>query len=241
MSNLHVDPITTQMAKEYANNEAEIYGFKIGGPEWKKAFKDHISFAVGTMTVGRNPLKKNPSHKYKIKTELYPDIFGAEGFAGQAAKNYKTESKTPGTTLDAIQNRILSAVINLTKLFENGILGTRNTTVGKRQGPIPNADMSEMQLPAHEGEPKEEYEAKVRDVVFNWYVRDLVTDAVLESLIPFFKLSKSDVDEIMGAINIEEADLKELMGPGRPEFVKRLRAQIKHKMEQISYKKMVIG
>lgn len=236
MQKIHLDKYTKEQAIEYADLEGEMNGFDRNDSRWKKAFKEYITHAVGTMSVGRNPR----SHRYKTITELYPEMFGKNGFAGQVAE------KMSGTSLEqkfkGAQFRILSSVMNLVKMYEAGILNIKNTTVGDDQGKISNDKMSELQFPnKEEFGSKDEYETALRDVVFNWFLRDLITDCVLESLNIFVRLTAKDVEEIMGAINIEQASLKELVGQGRVEFIKRLRAQVLPRIQQINYKKLVLG
>ena len=242
MSKYRLDPITKEMAEDYANEEARINGWKIGSNPWKNAFKSYVSDAMATMSVGRNP--RGPgSHLYKVKTELYPDVFGKEGFAGKVAKDFITESKSDkGVPLESMQNKILSSVSNLVRMYENGILGIRNTTVGNKQGKIPNNQMSEMQLPnKEEFSTATEFEAAVRDVILNWFVRDLITDAVLESLIPFFKLSEQDIKSILSELDLDKVPVKDLLKGGREELIKALRAKVKTKMDQVNYRKLVLS
>lgn len=240
MSEYRIDPITKEMATDYANEEAKIYNFKIGSTEWKKAFKEFVNDAIGTMSVGRNPQSRS-SHTYKVKTEFYPDIFGAQGFAGRIAKNFYTESGQKGVPLESIQNRILSATNNLVRMFENGVMGTRNTTKGRTQGKIKNENMSELQFPNREEfSNQDEFDAAVKDVVYNWLVRDIINDAVLESLIPFFNMSADDVDDIMAASNLDQADIADAMKNGSDRLIKTLRSKVKPKISNVVYKKLVL-
>lgn len=235
---VEVDKYTKEQATEYANTEAEVRGFPVGSARWKDAFKDYLSFAVTTMSVGRNPR----GAKYKVYTSLYPDIFGANGFAGKVEKNYRDQSGARGIPLNEVQNRVMSAVMNLAKLFENGILGTKNTTSGNRQGKIDNNQISELQLPTKEqGESDEAYEAKVEDVIRRWLTRDLITNAILESLAPFFSMTKADVDAVMDAIEAGNATLQDIHQGKRETFVKRLRAVVSPATARINYKKLIIG
>jgi hypothetical protein len=231
-----LDKYTKEQAKEFADNEAQIQGFDIGSPHWKKAFEDYCKFATSTMSVGRNP-----RGKIENVEKLYPEVFSADGFAGKVARNYKSQVGQE-VDLKAIQNRIMSSVSNLVKLFENGVMGTKNTTKGAKQGHIDNSDISELQLPSRlPNESDDEYEAKTKDVIRHWLIRDLITNSVLESLTPFFELTKKDVDDIMGLIQAEEATIEEIQKGKRSEFVKRLSAVIGPKIKQVSYRKLILG
>ena len=85
---IRLDKYTEEQAKTHADIEAEINGFKIGSDRWQKEVAKYLGFAHSTMSVGRNPFTPGGGHKYKIKTEIYPDIFGENGFAGKTAKTY---------------------------------------------------------------------------------------------------------------------------------------------------------
>jgi hypothetical protein len=237
-----IDKFTKAQAIEYANNEAELHGFKLSSDRWKKAFKHYLSFAIGTMSVGRNPRE---GHRYKALLEVYPEIFGPKGFSARMAAGYTDQQGRKGSDefqIKAINDRIMSAVSNLMKLFENGGMGTRNTTKGNKPGKIPNSDMSQLQFPNKEDfSSSEEYEAVVKDVLYNWLVRDLITDCILESLHMYWSLDQKDVEDIMGVVKFNEATVKEVMGEGREEFLKRLRAQVKPKLAALNYKKLVLG
>lgn len=233
-----LDKYTKEQAMEYANNEAEISGFKVGSPHWKKVFEEYCKFATKTMSVGRNP-RGRP--KIASIEKLYPQVFGANGFAGKIAGKYKSQVGQE-VNLQAIQGRIMSSVSNLVKLFENGEMGTKNTTKGSAQGHIENSDMSELQLPNKpEGMSDDEYNQDARDVIRHWLVRDLITNAVIESLTPFFNLTKKDVDDIMDLIEAQEATIEEIKKGKRAEFVKRLSAVIGPKIGQVSYRKLILG
>jgi len=103
--------------------------------------------------------------------------------------------------------------------------------------------MSELQFPnRHEFEGSEEaYQAALKDVAYNWLVRDLVTNCILESLGMFFRLTEADVDDIMGVVKFDDATIKEVMTEGREEFIRRLRAQVQPRLKDLVYKKLVLG
>ena len=178
---------------------------------------------------------------YKIKTQYYPDIFGGQGFAGRVAKNFYTQAGEKGVPLENIQNRILSAVNNLVRMFENGVMGTRNTTKGRAQGKIKNENISELQFPNREEfSNDDEFDAAVKDVVYNWLVRDIIVDAVIESLIPFFNMTADDVETIMAASNLDKADVNDAMKNGSDRLIKLLRSKVKPRVEKIKYKSLVL-
>lgn len=233
-----LDQFTKDQATEFADTEAELKGFPRGGERWKNAFKHYLTFAMGTMSVGRNP---RGGHRYKVIVEEYPQVFGAEGFAGRMLKNMQVAEGNQ-KSLEAVRARILSSVHNLMKLFEAGGLGIKNTTSTDKQGKIQNSEMSELQFPnKEEYSTKEEYESAVKDIVYNWFVRDMVTNCILESLTMFWTLSEQDVADIMDAVTINDANLKEIMGEGRAEFIRRLKAQVEPRIKSLNYKKLVLG
>jgi len=234
---IKIDRYTEEQAREYADNEAEIQGFKVGDLKWQKYFKEYLSFAYSTMSVGRNPRKG--SKKYNALINVYPDIFGETGYAGKLAKNYYTQSGERGVTLESIQDRILSAVNNLVRLHENAALGVRNTTKGNKQGKIPNEDMSELQYPDRsEFSSDEEYKKVLEKVFFKWFQRDMIANAVLEGLEILSSLTKEDVEQILSTVNVE-GEIDEIKNQGREEFVKRLRSQFKNRIP--TYKKVILG
>lgn len=234
---IRIDKYTEEMAREYANNEAEIRGFAIGDEKWKKAFKEYLSFAYSTMAVGRNPRKG--TKKYNALINVYPDVFSDEGYAGKAAKNYYTQDGSRGVSTESIQDRILSAVNNLVRLHENAVFGVKNTTRGNKQGKIPNEDMSELQFPDRsEYSSQEKYNEAVVEIFRKWFMRDLIANAVLEGLSIMMTLTKEDANQILQTINIE-GELEDIKSKGREEFVKRLRSQFRNKIP--NYKKTVLG
>lgn len=230
MRKIHLDKFTKEQAIEYANTEAEIQGFAVDSIRWKNAFKHYLSFAVGTMSLGRNP--RGTAKTTKL-SKLFPEVLSKDGFAGRISKN---------SSLEAIQNRIMSSVTNLVKLFESNELEMKTTTTGHQQGHIENSDMSAFQLPNRTKDMSdEEYERLEKQVIRNWMVRDLLTSAVLESLMPFFTMTKADVDQIMGLINVDDATLQDIQKGSREEFIKKLRAVIDPKVKQINIKKIILG
>lgn len=238
MTAIRVSKYTKDQAIEYANNEAEINGFPVGSAKWKNAFKQYLSESYGTMAVGRNP--RHGSHKYKAFIAKYPEIFSEAGFAGSVAKGYHISSGDKGLPIEEVQNRIMSTVMNLVKVFENGVMGTFNTTKGSKQGKIKNTEMSELQFPnKNEFSSDDEFEAAKKDVIYNWFQRDVLVDAVLESLLPFFKLQKNEVEKILAAIKLGESSVEEAAISGRSELIEKLRSIVKPQMDSISYYKML--
>lgn len=236
-----LDKFTIEQAKEFANNQGEIEGFEPGSPNWKDAFKEYCEFAKGTMSIGRNPrTARNP---VKSVTALYPDIFGWDGIAGKLARSYQSSEGSRGIPLEAVQNRIMSAVTNLVKLFENGELGTRNTTIGNQQGKIADNHMSELQLPHKPaGMSEEEYTQLSREVVRKQMIRDLLTNVVLESLVPFFEMSKRDVSDIMDSVKWDVKSAKEFQRAGlRKSWIEALRGVIGKKFKVINIRKLIFG
>lgn len=239
MKAIKVSKYTKEQAEEYANNEADIHGFPRGSYRWKKALSEYLHESYHTMAVGRNP--RPGSHRYKAFIAKYPEIFGADGFAGRVSKEYRTSSGSKGIPLEEAQNRIMSTVMNIVKLFENGIVGTMNTTVGRKQGKISNRDMSELQMPnKEEFSSPEEFEAAKKDVVYAWFQRDILVDAVLELLIPFFNMESDDVDHILGAISLEDTTADQAMGEGRMQLIDALRQVMKPKFSDLNYANMLL-
>lgn len=233
---VRIDKYTEEQARDYADTESDIHGFKQGSEPWKKAFKEYLSFAYSTMSVGRNPRKG--SKKYKTLINVYPDIFSEEGYAGALAKNYYTQDGSKGVSLESIQDRILSAVNNLVRLHENAFIGVKNTTRGSKQGKIPNADMSELQYPDRaDFKSDEEYKEVMQHVFYKWFQRDMITHAILEGLELVMSLTKEDVETILKTVNIE-GEIDEIKNEGREELIKRLRSQFKNVLP--TYKKVIL-
>lgn len=233
MKKIILDEVTKGQAKEYANNDAEINGYAFGSPKWQEAYKEFISHALSAMTVGRNPR----GTRYKVYTTLYPEAFGANGFAGKCSENYKkvTGKEMP---LIAAEGRILSTVMNLVKMFEAGIMETKNTTNTDKQGKISNAEMSELQFPTKDDtKTEDEYQAEVKDVLENWLVRDIISNCVMEGLTPLFTLTKNDVQKIMAQIKIE-ADvnkIQEVIKKAREELIRELRKNVMKSQGEMRY------
>lgn len=235
-----LDNHTVEMAKEFANNEAEIQGFEIGSPKWKAAFKNYCEFATGTMSVGRNPrTQKNP---IRVVSGLYPDILGANGIAGRWAKNYRGQDGK-GVPLEAVQGRIMSSVTNLVKLIENSELGTKTTTHGYDQGKIADSNMSDLQMPTKMPYQTEaEYLEKTKAVVRAQMTRDLLTNVILESLVPAMEITKKDVDSIMSSVNWDVKNAKDFMATGlRKSWVEALRGVVGPKFKSLNIRKIIFG
>ena len=252
---MELDKYTKIQATEYANNEAEIGGFKIGSPQWKTAFKTYLSFAHSTMSVGRNPRTlKNPSAAVAVKH--YPEMFGEVGIAGRLAEKYQgPEGKLP---LSSIQNRILASVTNLVKLYENGILGVKTTTKGRKEGKIPNDDMSRMQLPERpKGMSDEEYNnlPQTKEVLRNWITRDLLTNLMIESITPVFMLTQKDIDAILSRLQWKNVTVQNYSHPQestdfegkksmisyRDEFLNVLHGYMRKTLGAVNFRKLIIG
>lgn len=244
MNKLYIDEYTKAQATEYANNEARLGGFAEGSAQWKKAFKRYITYAVGAMSVGRNPgFKKNPNARYKPFITLYPEVFRESGFAGTAAKKYRQKDGSIGAPLSEMEGRIIGAITTLSKLFENVVLDVKTSTKGRKQGKILNEDMSDLQFPNREEfATKEEHEAAVRDVLYQWMVRDLVTTAIIETLQPFWTMKKSDVEEIMLPVDeaLKKASVQTIIKSGREDFIRALRKAIGVKYN-LPFRKAVEG
>lgn len=252
---MEMDKYTKHQATEYANNEAEIYGFEVGGAKWKDAFKNYINFAHSTMSVGRNPRNlKNPSVATAVKH--YPEMFGEKGIVGKLAEGYEgPEGKVP---ISSIQNRVLASVTNLVKLYENGVLGTKNTTKGRREGKISNEEMSRLQLPDRpKGMSDEEYNdlPQTKEVLHNWIVRDLLTNLMIESITPVFMLTKRDIEDILNRLkwkNVtvsnyshpqESTDFegKKSMVSYRDEFLNVLHSYMRKTLGMMNFRKLLLG
>lgn len=252
---MKLDESTKLHAKEYANNEAEIHGFKIGSPKWHAAYKVSCNHAYSTMSVGRNPrMLKNPSTTVAIKH--YSEMFGEQGIAGKIADKYLgPEGKVP---ISSIQNRILASVTNLVKLYENGILGTKNTTRGRNEGKIADEDMSRMQLPERpKGMSDDDYNnlPQTKEVLRNWIIRDLLTNLMIESITPVFMLTQKDLDIILSRLQWKNVtvqnyshpqestdfDGKKSMISYRDEFLNVLHGYMKKTIGAMNFRKLLVG
>lgn len=235
---IRVDDVTKNHAIECADTDAEIYGFNRGSQQWKDSLSKYLKDAVTQMTVGRNPRKL----RYGIFTRSFPKVFGINGFADRVAKNYVDQSGKKETSKKDIENRILSSVTNLTKLFENGILGIRTTTLGYKSGEIPSSSMSELQFPTKD-DP--EFNQKVRTIIVNWILRDYISAIIIELLTPFFEMTKADVEEITQAINLDhiakqsEIDWKAISDE-REGFVNDLHRVLSNKISALNIKDMLL-
>lgn len=237
MSTVKLSKYTKEQAEEYANNDADIRGYKKGSAKWQAAFTEYIRESYSSMALGRNP--RQGSYKYKAFIAKYPEVFSSEGFAGSVSKGYKS-AHGKGLPLEEVQNRIMSSVMNLVKVFENGIMGTMTTTSGAKQGKIANSEMSEFQLPnKEEFSSDEDFQAAKKDVYYNWFQRDVLVDAVLESLMPFFSLNKNNIEKILGAIELVGDDSEASVGAGRLELVDKLRSLVQPQMANVSYTDML--
>lgn len=236
---VRIDKYTKEQAAEYADNECEVSGAPIGGSMWKGHYGEYLEEAKGTMSVGRNPrTARNPVSSAAV---MYNDILGKSGLAGKLASNYKSKSGK-GVPVDVIQNRIMSSVLNIVKLYENSVLGVKTTTVGDKQGRIEASAMSDLQMPPR---PKdmtdEQYAVLARAVVKQQMTRDLLTNMMLENLIPFFNLQKQSVDKIMAATSLDDAKLEDLQKPGlRKEWVKQLRAVVGKRLRSIDFRQLLL-
>lgn len=68
MSKVVMSKYMKDQATDYADNEASIKGFQVGGPRWKKAFALYITEAYSTMSVGRsNPYRMPTLKKSRTK------------------------------------------------------------------------------------------------------------------------------------------------------------------------------
>lgn len=252
---MEMDKYTKLQAKEYANNEAEISGFEIGSDKWKKAFKEYLEFAHSTMSVGRNPRNlKNPSVASAVK--YYPEMFGESGIVGKLAEKYVgPEGKVP---ISSIQNRVLASVTNLVKLYENGVLGTRTTTRGRKEGKIADDEMSRLQLPDRpKGMSDEEYNnlPQTKEVLRNWIIRDLLTNLMIESITPVFMLTKKDIDDILNRLQWRNVTVSNYSHPQesvdfqgkkgmfsyRDEFLSVLHNYMKKTIGALNFRKILLG
>lgn len=233
---LKVDRTTKSQAMEYADNEADVNGFGRGSEQWQSALQEYIKFAIGTMSVGRNPRE----FKYKVFTSFYRDL-GSEGFAGRVAKEYIGPSGKRGEyKLTDIQNRILAAVASLSKLYENGVLGIRTTTVGSEEGSIANDKISGLQFPNKTTFTGDNYTAEVNRVVQNWVTRDIISTIILELLTPLFQMTEDDFRAIAKAINLEGATLANIK-VDRPNYISAIQKVIKSKMADVNIRRLLLG
>lgn len=236
MSRLQIDEITKSQAMEYADNEAEICGFKRGGHEWQEAVSRYVKFAISTMSVGRNPR----GFRYKVYTTLYSNVFSQKGWAGEVAQNYESQTGR-GLPVKEVDNRILASLTNISKLFENGILGLKTTTRGNKQGEIDPNDASDFQFPdkALLGKNKEEYELQISRVLRAWIIRDLSITILLECLKPFFKLTVEDVEYLSDRINLQKITMDDVRRGQREVFIQRLQEALAPTFDKIDIMKIL--
>lgn len=239
MKKIFLDEYTKEAATDFANNEARMRGFEIGSPQWKTCFKKYLGFAVGTMTVGRNPIRRNPRD-----VGTWPDIFSATGFAGQVAKNYKGKEGEK-VTLDEIQERIRSSVSALAYMYLNGIYGIKTTTQTSKSGKIPTSQMSDLQLhgageAASEDEKVTSQEENV-SIAKNQLALTIVESAIYEFLLPFFTMGPDQVKKIVDGVKIEGKVTAPGMADARTQTEKRIRKEIGDKLKNLRFDKLVIG
>lgn len=235
MSELKINENTKDQAIEYADNEAEIQGFKRGSPKWQNMVAKYIEFAIGTMAVGRNPR----GYRYKIYTTLYPEVFSSSGWAGQVAKNYATQEKEPGVPVKEIENRILAALTNISKMFENGILNLRTTTIGNAQGKIDVLNVSDFQFPEKGSMSDTAYKEAVQDVLKAWVTRDLSITILLECLKPFMKLTDSDFQRIADKINLDAINMSDIKKGQRETFIREVKRVLAPTFDKIDIMKIL--
>jgi|GEM_PF-5840048 len=257
---MELDKYAKLAAVEHANNDAMLNGFPIKSEKWKKSYNEYMEYATSTMSVGR----KNPRFQLNpiAFTELhYPDIFGPQGLAARLAAEY-TSHEGKGVPPDVIKNRILAAVTSLVKIYENSVLGNVNTTKGHKQGLIDNNDMSQLQLPKKEGMSEDQYRIKKMQVMKHRVLRDLLTNLVLESLMPFFRLSAKDINDILNSMDFDSNTIENYNSPiqdeatapsaqfpkggstkvsMRDKFIEKLHARMKPKFMAVSLRRMLIG
>lgn len=248
---MKLDPITKQQCIDYADTESDVRGFPRGSAKWKEAFKRAASEAIGTMSLGRNPRSNPRTSALKAYIELYPDIFSSNGFAGKVARAYKGK-QDKAVDLEEIQNRILSSVVNLSKLFENGIGNVKTTTRGTQQGKIANDAMSDYQFPNKPpGVDEKQWANDIRTIVFNWFLRDAVMNCILESLSMFWQMSKGDISDVMQIVEIKaltdkqaegsesSKSLMETVAENRKRWIVMLQGRVHPAAAALNFKKLV--
>lgn len=234
-----LDKYTKDMATAFANNEAEHHSFKIGSNPWKKAFKNYCDEATETMSIGRNPYMMNPS--VQSLKPFFPEIFSKPGVSGQLAKNYVGEEMDEKT----VEQRLMSGITNMVKLFEAGRMGSKTKAKGK-YGKMANNEMSDFQLPKKtEGMSTEEYQRRSQEVLRRWVTRDLLTTLMIESLLPFFLMTRDDVEQIFKGINLEGGTIKDYQEGGekslRSQMIKGIHGIIGKKMTKVNFRKIIFG
>jgi len=228
------------MATEFANNEAEHHGFKVGSNPWKTAFKNYCDEARTTMTAQNPYHMRNPSPQ-SVKP-YFSEIFSEKGAAGEIAKHYTGEAMSTS----AVEQRIMSAVTSMVKLFEAGKMGSRNKAKGK-YGKMLNSEMTEFQLPKKtEGMTDAEYSRLEKEVLKKWLTRDLLTGFLIEALIPFFSMSKAEVDQMVAAlVDVTGGSVKAYQEGGadsrRNHLFKNFTDVITPKMSKVDFYKMIFS
>lgn len=244
MKKINLDPHTKEQANDYANMEAELQGFAVGSEKWKKSYKHFLGFALSTITLGRNPRGKSLKNPRDLK--IWPEIFGSSGFAGTVAKNFKTSNGT-GIPLEEAQDRIKSAVTSLTYMYLNGVYDIRTTTKGRKQGLIKDDDMSDLQLrgkdTSDKGLSSEEMTAENLDVLYNQLALTFVESAVMACLLPFFKMSKDDLQDLLDK-GIQAEDTSKIsaaqVAQARTELERRIRSVLDSKFANINIKDLIL-
>lgn len=236
-----LDKYTIEMAKEYANNEAEHQGFGVGSDKWKKAFKSYCDDATETMSIGRNPLsRRNPS--IASLKPFFSEIFSQGGAAGQIAKHYVGGEMST----EAVEQRIMSSVTSLVKLFENGKMGSKTRAKGK-YGKMDNSEMSDFQLPKRPaGMSDQDYDRMTKEVLKKWVTRDLLTGFLIESLVPFFSMTKQEVDQIVSQlVDVAGGSIKGYQEGGaesrRNQLMSQFHNVIGRKLAKINFYNIVFG
>ncbi len=236
-----LDKYTQEMAKEFANNEAEHHGFKVGSDRWKKAFKDYCEEATDTMSIGRNPLTRSNPSIASLKP-FFAEIFSATGAAGQIAKHYVGGEMST----EAVEQRIMSAVTSIVKLFENGKMGSKTRAKGK-YGKMENSEMSDFQLPKRPaGTSDQDYDRMTKEVLRKWVTRDLLTGFLIESLVPFFSMSKNEVDQMVNAlVDVAGGSIKGYQEGGadsrRNQLMSQFHNVIGRKLAKVNFYNIVFG
>lgn len=235
-----LDKYTQDMATEFANNEAEHHGFAVGSTKWKSAFKSYCDEATETMTA-QNPFNKRNPSVASLKP-YFKEIFSESGAAGQIAKHYVGGQMSTS----AVEQRILASVTNLVKLFESGRMGNKVKARGG-YGKMENSEMSDFQLPKRpEGMSDDDYKKMTKEVLRKWVTRDLLTGFLIESLVPFFALTKNEVEQIVNAlVDVAGGSIKAYQEGGadsrRNQLMSQFHNVIGKKLEKVNFYNIVFG
>lgn len=216
-----IDQHTKAQAIDYANAEADLHGFATNSPEWKAAYEKHIRWAVGTMSVGRNPYYKNPRDEANFKF-----VFGDNGFCARVAANYKAKRGDKPTKRE-IAERVKGSINTLVYLFLNGIMNIRTTTEVAESGKIDPSQMSDLQL--REGDKE-----KNKEVIDNQLIMTIVEVAAYEFMTPFFKMAANDIKDVLEGIQYQEVKSAKDMADLRTRVEKELIGRIRSKMKNIT-------